>query len=77
MEERERTTGAGLVFEKELALSRIMLRVLDADNRKLLFVKEAASESDAPKLLRLLSVSDVWLQLLGSDVGESETVTPA
>lgn len=55
--------GAGLVYQQELTLRALVLQLLLADNRKLLFV-EAAGES-APRIRRLISVADTWRLLIG------------
>eukprot|EP00933_Yihiella_yeosuensis_P023313 TRINITY_DN18154_c0_g1_i1.p1 TRINITY_DN18154_c0_g1~~TRINITY_DN18154_c0_g1_i1.p1 ORF type:complete len:603 (-),score=109.96 TRINITY_DN18154_c0_g1_i1:167-1975(-) len=58
--------GAALSFEKELAVKHLILRVLGAENRKLLFVQESGPDS-SPQLLRILSAGDVWRLLIGSE----------
>eukprot|EP00929_Paragymnodinium_shiwhaense_P013257 TRINITY_DN12111_c0_g1_i1.p1 TRINITY_DN12111_c0_g1~~TRINITY_DN12111_c0_g1_i1.p1 ORF type:complete len:765 (-),score=144.55 TRINITY_DN12111_c0_g1_i1:136-2430(-) len=61
--------GAVLVYEKELSLKALLLRILGCQNRKLLFVKEQEGKPDTPTLRRLVSVSDIWLLLVGNDLG--------
>jgi len=64
--------GATLVVESELSAKALPVRLLGAENRKLLFVQDAGS-GRAPKLLRIVSVSDVWRLLIGDDqVGTAE-----
>jgi hypothetical protein len=63
--------GASFVYEKELSLKMLLLRILAAENRKVLFVKGDKDSDIAPQLVRMLSVSDVWWLLIGSDVGTS------
>lgn len=63
--------GASLIYEKELPLKACLLRLLNAENRELLFVKESETGA-APQLVRVVSVSDVWLMLIGSDSGFEE-----
>jgi len=58
--------GASFVYEKELTLKVLVLRVLGAENRKVLFVEDSGNGC-APKLLRMISVSDVWLMLIGEE----------
>lgn len=58
--------GAAFVTEKELTLKALPLRLLAAENRKLLFVEEGTA-GQHPKLLRIISASDVWRLLIGSD----------
>mmetsp|Transcript_100848 Transcript_100848/g.217733 ORF Transcript_100848/g.217733 Transcript_100848/m.217733 type:complete len:600 (+) Transcript_100848:66-1865(+) len=65
--------GASLIFEKEITLKALALRVLLAENRKLLFVQEV--DSKAPRLMRVLSVTDVWGLLIGSEQ-EREVARP-
>lgn len=57
--------GASVSFEKELTLKNVILRVLGAQNRKLLFVQDAGS-GVPPKLLRIVSAGDIWRLLIGS-----------
>lgn len=57
--------GATFVYEKQLSLKALLLRVLGAKNRKLLFVKD--NGGSLPQLLRVLSVGDVWHLLIGCD----------
>lgn len=57
--------GASLVTEKELPLKVLPIRLLSAENRKLLFVQDGGG-GKAPKLLRIVSVTDVWRLLIGS-----------
>jgi len=57
-------TGAMLVNEKELSLKVLPLRLLAAENRKLLFVQDSGV-GKAPKLRRIVSASDVWRMLIG------------
>lgn len=54
--------GATIVRDEELSLKDATLRLLAAENKKLLFV-QAQGES---KLLRIFSVSDLWRVLIGS-----------
>merc|ERR1712226_964477 len=63
--------GASLVHEKELMLKILVLQILSAENRKVLFVKGGEDNDVAPRLLRMLSVSDVWWLLIGSDAGNT------
>lgn len=65
--------GAMLVHDKELTLKAAILRLLAADNRKLLFVRDGGS-GQAPRLLRVVSVSDLWRLLLG-DAEDFQDVT--
>lgn len=58
--------GATLIYEKQLTLKALLLRVLSAENRKLLFVQETG-HGNPPRLLRVLSVGDVWHLLIGDD----------
>jgi len=69
----EAAMGAGATFvnDKELTLKVAVLRLLDAENRKLLFVEEK-SVGQTPKLLRIVSVSDVWRLMIGTDQEFSE-----
>jgi len=64
-EEASPGVGAALLTEKELTLKVMPLRLLAAENRKLLFVQDRGG-GKAPKLLRIVSVSDVWRLLIGS-----------
>mmetsp|Transcript_71779 Transcript_71779/g.199169 ORF Transcript_71779/g.199169 Transcript_71779/m.199169 type:complete len:618 (+) Transcript_71779:165-2018(+) len=64
--------GATFVYEKELKLKSLLLRLLSAENRKLLFVQDDSGNEGPPRLLRLVSVSDVWLLLIGSDLGADD-----
>merc|ERR1711957_528950 len=64
-------TGALFVYEEELTLKVLLLRLLNAENRKILF-GEAGKNGSPPRLLRVLSVSDVWLLLIGNDLGAGE-----
>merc|ERR1712232_1047755 len=64
--------GAALVFEKELTLKVLLLRMLNAENRKMLFVQDGEASGSAPRLLRVLSVSDVWQLLIGGDTLDAE-----
>eukprot|EP00927_Polykrikos_kofoidii_P053379 TRINITY_DN4784_c0_g1_i1.p1 TRINITY_DN4784_c0_g1~~TRINITY_DN4784_c0_g1_i1.p1 ORF type:complete len:662 (+),score=134.66 TRINITY_DN4784_c0_g1_i1:189-2174(+) len=61
--------GATLVFEEEMPLKLMLIRLLNADNRKLLFVKDLGG-GQAPQLLRIISVSDAWLLLIGKESKE-------
>lgn len=64
-------TGAAFVREQELSLKVLPLRLLAAENRKLLFVQDVGAGLH-PKLLRIISASDVWRLLLGNDQERSE-----
>eukprot|EP00930_Biecheleria_cincta_P021883 TRINITY_DN16086_c0_g1_i2.p1 TRINITY_DN16086_c0_g1~~TRINITY_DN16086_c0_g1_i2.p1 ORF type:complete len:563 (+),score=127.68 TRINITY_DN16086_c0_g1_i2:62-1750(+) len=57
--------GAALVYEKELPVKTLLLRVLEAQNRKVLFVE--GCEGELPRLRRILSAADAWRLLIGSD----------
>lgn len=57
-------TGATLIYEQQLTLKALLLRLLGAENRKLLFVQDAGNGSP-PRLLRVLSVGDIWHLLIG------------
>jgi len=59
--------GASLIFEEELTLKVLLLRMLNAENRKMLFVQRNEASDTAPRLLRVMSASDVWLLLIGRD----------
>lgn len=56
--------GALFVYDKAMPLKTVLLRLLSAENRKILFVQDGNEEP--PRLLRILSVSDVWLELIGT-----------
>uniref|UniRef100_A0A7S2MZV3 CBS domain-containing protein n=1 Tax=Alexandrium andersonii TaxID=327968 RepID=A0A7S2MZV3_9DINO len=56
--------GASLIYEQQLTLKALLLRLLNAENRKLLFVQDTGNGSP-PRLLRVLSVGDVWHLLIG------------
>lgn len=56
--------GATLIYEQRLPLKVLLLQVLAAENRKLLFVKDVGNGCP-PKLLRVIAVSDVWRLLVG------------
>mmetsp|Transcript_43352 Transcript_43352/g.129466 ORF Transcript_43352/g.129466 Transcript_43352/m.129466 type:complete len:625 (+) Transcript_43352:159-2033(+) len=56
--------GATLVYEQQLTLKASLLRLLSAENRKLLFVQDSDNGSP-PRLLRVLSVGDIWHLLIG------------
>jgi len=58
--------GATLVFEQRLPLKVVLLQVLAAENRKLVFVKDVGNGCP-PKLLRVIAVSDVWRLLVGGE----------
>jgi hypothetical protein len=55
--------GAGLVYQQELTLRAVILQLLLAENRKLLFVE--ANGDSAPRIRRLVSVGDAWRLLIG------------
>eukprot|EP00747_Dinoflagellata_sp_TGD_P169510 gnl/TRDRNA2_/TRDRNA2_198652_c0_seq1.p1 gnl/TRDRNA2_/TRDRNA2_198652_c0~~gnl/TRDRNA2_/TRDRNA2_198652_c0_seq1.p1 ORF type:complete len:643 (+),score=137.59 gnl/TRDRNA2_/TRDRNA2_198652_c0_seq1:54-1982(+) len=58
--------GASLVYEKALTVKALLLRVLGAENRKVVFVEDLRpDDSVPPRLLRLISVSDTWRLLIG------------
>jgi len=67
--------GAGFVRE-ELSLKNLPLKLLSAENRKLLFVQDTGNGSH-PKLQRIVSASDVWRLLLGSDEERLEAARAA
>jgi len=56
--------GATLIYEQNLPLKALLLRMLGAENRKLIFVQDTGNGSP-PRLLRVLSVGDVWHLLIG------------
>lgn len=56
--------GATLVYEQQLTLKASLLRLLGAENRKLLFVQDSGN-GGPPRLLRVLSVGDIWHLLIG------------
>jgi len=56
--------GAALIYEQQLPLKALLLRMLNAENRKLLFVQEPGG-GGPPRLLRIVSVGDVWHLLIG------------
>jgi len=58
--------GATLVYEQRLPLKVLLLQVLAAENRKILFVKDVGNGCP-PKLLRVIAVSDVWRLLVGTE----------
>eukprot|EP00927_Polykrikos_kofoidii_P053380 TRINITY_DN4784_c0_g2_i1.p1 TRINITY_DN4784_c0_g2~~TRINITY_DN4784_c0_g2_i1.p1 ORF type:complete len:643 (+),score=134.31 TRINITY_DN4784_c0_g2_i1:214-2142(+) len=62
--------GASLVYEEEMTLKVLLIRLLNAENRKLLFVKDPG-DGQAPQLLRVISASDAWLLLIGKDSEEA------
>jgi len=64
------SVGGLFTYEKELSMKQVLLRILAAENRKLLFVQD--SGGGAPQLTRILSVSDVWLLLIGRDTGREQ-----
>lgn len=64
--------GAAFLRETELPLKELPPRLLAADNRKLLVVQDGGSGTH-PKLLRIVSASDVWRLLLGTDQGTGDT----
>lgn len=65
----EDTSGPDIdfVFENEVPLRSLVLRVLTSDRRKVLFV------SEGPRLRRIVTVSDVWRLLLGRDPVDDAT----
>jgi len=57
--------GGGVVDDKkELSLKAAILSILDADNRKLLFVEDSGATR---KLKALVAATDLWRLLLGND----------
>eukprot|EP00440_Ansanella_granifera_P051394 gb/GFBE01055712.1/.p1 GENE.gb/GFBE01055712.1/~~gb/GFBE01055712.1/.p1 ORF type:complete len:244 (+),score=60.12 gb/GFBE01055712.1/:1-732(+) len=63
--------GASLVYDKELSVKSLVLRVLSAENRKVVFVQDAGA-GKAPKLRQILSAGDVWRLLIGTEQEASE-----
>eukprot|EP00927_Polykrikos_kofoidii_P053381 TRINITY_DN4784_c0_g3_i1.p1 TRINITY_DN4784_c0_g3~~TRINITY_DN4784_c0_g3_i1.p1 ORF type:complete len:660 (+),score=115.91 TRINITY_DN4784_c0_g3_i1:254-2233(+) len=61
--------GASFVYEEEMTLKVMLIRMLNAENRKLLFVKDPGT-GQAPQLRRVISVSDAWLLLIGKESEE-------
>lgn len=59
-------SGAALIYDKELSVKTLLLRVLEAQNRKVLFV-EGRGEGELPRLRRILSAGDAWRLLIGTD----------
>lgn len=59
-------SGAALIYDKELPVKTLLLRVLEAQNRKVLFV-EGRGEGELPRLRRILSAGDAWRLLIGTD----------
>mmetsp|Transcript_69505 Transcript_69505/g.137473 ORF Transcript_69505/g.137473 Transcript_69505/m.137473 type:complete len:613 (+) Transcript_69505:92-1930(+) len=58
--------GATLIYEQRLPLKALLLQLLAAENRKLVFVKDVGNGCP-PKLLRVISASDVWRLLVGGE----------
>lgn len=73
-EKANSSVGAGLLFEKELTLKSLLLRVLGAENRKMLFVQDDGNAGGPPKLLRIVAVSDVWQLLLGFEKDQIDSI---
>jgi len=59
--------GVELVYEEEASLRSLILHVLGARNRKAFFVQGSPTDERAPRLRRIISVSDVWRLLVGVD----------
>lgn len=65
-EDAEARFGAALIYEKDVPLKTLLLRLLTAENRIVLFVKGEPG-AGSPRLLRVVSISDVWRALIGSE----------
>ncbi|CAK0817069.1 unnamed protein product [Prorocentrum cordatum] len=63
-ESESRFAEAAFVYEEELTLRELLLRVLSERNRKLLFVRDTGG-GGPPELRRLISVSDAWRLCVG------------
>eukprot|EP00931_Biecheleriopsis_adriatica_P044362 TRINITY_DN25378_c0_g1_i1.p1 TRINITY_DN25378_c0_g1~~TRINITY_DN25378_c0_g1_i1.p1 ORF type:complete len:582 (+),score=131.42 TRINITY_DN25378_c0_g1_i1:47-1792(+) len=59
-------SGASLVYEEEVTVKSLVLQILNAENRKVLFVQDAGSGLP-PRLRRILSAGDVWRLLIGTE----------
>ena len=53
----------------KLSLKVGLLQVLKAENRNIIFVEETGGPNSALRLLRVVSVSDIWRLLMGDARG--------
>jgi len=59
--------GASIAYEKELSLREIILRLLEAENRKVLLLQDPEKKM----LRRIISAEDVWRLLIGPEKAAS------
>lgn len=59
--------GASVAYEKELSLREIILRLLEAENRKVLLLQDPGEKM----LRRIISAEDVWRLLIGPEKAAS------